>query len=188
MQPTPITYIIPNLYIGDKYNACDADQLRKLKITHIVNCAKGLPDKFHDRRTPLPPSARDDELSFLYHRCELVDSSREDIGACFKATFSFIDEALENKDANNQSNTVFIHCCLGKSRAPSVCIAYIMFKYKWSLEKAFRFVCKQRPIAAPNSGFLKALLTLEKQIFGLNTMKLAQAKCQYTLMPLQQRR
>jgi len=42
----PATYIFPNLYLGDKYNASDLEELERLGVTHIVNCTKDLADAF----------------------------------------------------------------------------------------------------------------------------------------------
>lgn len=46
VRPAPVSYIVPNLFLGDKNAAADRNELQKLKVTHIVNCAKDLPDCF----------------------------------------------------------------------------------------------------------------------------------------------
>ena len=43
-------------------------------------------------------------------------------------------------------------------------IAYMMYKYWWSLEKSFEFMCSKRPDLAPNPGFLQQLQMVDTQL------------------------
>lgn len=248
VRPASINYIVPNLFLGDRHAAADRNQLRKLKVTHIVNCAKGLPDCFSPLPSslsslsscccPPPESAelshsdeemRDAEEGFdlrdsssssssaalslagdegasggktasstqvagdqadawspvAYHRCELVDSSRSD--AAFEEAldhvFAFVDSAM----TTGSDGVVLIHCCAGRSRAPAVMMAYLMYRYSWPLEKAHALVCRARPVVCPNRGFLLVLLRLEKRLLGTNSMRLRHNGHHHTLVSLQSR-
>jgi len=53
--------------------------------------------------------------------------------------------------------TVLVHCRLGKSRAPSLCAAYLM-RCGYSPEKALHLVQSQRPVADPHSETWQSVL------------------------------
>lgn len=260
VRPSPVSYIVPNLFLGDKHIAGDQAELQRLNVTHIVNCAKGLPDSFSPpatprttpgaslrsrSRSPSPsPSPRprassttsdsssscssssssssDEEMREAdeadlredveeeeeygdneeeasspadvaapqgswgpaYHRCELVDSSRAEgeFEQALAATFAFIDAALAAE--RGKGGAVLIHCCAGRSRGPAVMTAYLIHRYRWSLDKAYTFVCQARPVVCPNRGFLSALLKLEKRLLGANSMTLRHNGHHHTLAPL----
>lgn len=64
-------------------------------------------------------------------------------------------------------------------------VAYLMYRFRWSLEKAYTLVCRARPIVAPNRGFLSALIKLEARLFGENTMTIRRrANNSHVLSPL----
>ncbi len=71
---------------------------------------------------------------------------------------SFIDEALVGGES------VLCHSLIGTSRCSLCMIVYFMYKYWWSLEKAFEFVCSKRPDLAPNPGFLQQLQIVDMQL------------------------
>jgi hypothetical protein len=62
--------------------------------------------------------------------------------------------------------------------------AYLIHRYRWSLDKAYTFVCQARPVVCPNRGFLSALLKLEKRLLGANSMTLRHNGHHHTLAPL----
>jgi len=51
-------------------------------------------------------------------------------------------------------------------------VAYLMYRFGWTLQDAFGLVSKNRPITGPNPGFLRELVRYEKELFRHNTMKL----------------
>jgi dual specificity MAP kinase phosphatase len=129
-------------------------------------------------------SGDDDNWSPAYHRCELLDSSRAegDFEQALAPAFAFIDAALAVE--RGKGGAVLIHCCAGRSRGPAVMTAYLIHRYRWSLDKAFTFVCQARPVVCPNRGFLSALLKLEKRLLGANTMCLRHNGHHHTLVSL----
>lgn len=58
-----------------------------------------------------------------------------------------------------------VHCYAGVSRSSAITIAYLMYKYRWSLQKTLRFVIHKRVVAKPNDGFMKQLQDVEKKLF-----------------------
>ena len=127
----PIDHIIDNIYLGDFRTADNMDILRQYNITHIINCAFNLPNKFPNEIT--------------YKRLDLRDEPDQPLIERLEEAYEFIKE---NKDKN-----IFVHCVFGKSRSASVVIFYIMKKKKINFQEAKNFVKNIRSIVEPNSGF-----------------------------------
>ena len=127
----PIDHIIDNIYLGDFRTADNMDILRQYNITHIINCAFNLPNKFPNEIT--------------YKRLDLRDEPDQPLIEILEEAYEFIKE---NKDKN-----IFVHCVFGKSRSASVVIFYIMKEKKINFQEAKNFVKNIRSIVEPNSGF-----------------------------------
>ena len=128
---TPIDHIIDNIYLGDFRTADNIDMLRQYNITHIINCAFNLPNRFPEQIT--------------YKRLDLRDEPDQPITERLEEAYKFIKE---NKDKN-----IFVHCVFGKSRSASVVIFYVMKEKKMNFQDAKNFVKNIRNIVEPNSGF-----------------------------------
>ena len=127
----PIDHIIDNIYLGDFRTADNIDILKEHNITHIINCAFNLPNKYPEQIT--------------YKRLELRDETDQPIIEKLEEAYQFIKE---NKDKN-----IFVQCVFGKSRSASVVIFYIMKEKKLNFNEAKNFVKNIRQIVEPNSGF-----------------------------------
>ena len=127
----PIDHIIDNIYLGDFRTADNIDILKEHNITHIINCAFNLPNKYPEQIT--------------YKRLELRDETDQPIIEKLEEAYQFIKE---NKDKN-----IFVHCVFGKSRSASVVIFYIMKEKKLNFNEAKNIVKNIRQIVEPNSGF-----------------------------------
>ena len=127
----PIDHIIDNIYLGDFRTADDINILKEYNITHIINCAFNLPNRFPNEIT--------------YKRLDLRDEPNQPIIEKLEEAYEFIKE---NKDKN-----IFIHCVFGKSRSGSVVIFYIMKEKKLNFQDAKNYVKNIRSIVEPNSGF-----------------------------------
>ena len=53
----------------------------------------------------------------------------------------------------------------GVSRSATIVIGYLMWKKKWKVKKAMKYVKKKREVVHPNSGFLLQLKMFEKALF-----------------------
>ena len=127
----PIDHIIDNIYLGDFRTADDINILKEYNITHIINCAFNLPNRFPNEIT--------------YKRLDLRDEPNQPIIEKLEEAYEFIKE---NKDKN-----IFVHCVFGKSRSSSVVIFYIMKEKKLNFQDAKNYVKNIRNIVEPNSGF-----------------------------------
>jgi protein-tyrosine phosphatase len=95
--------ILPNLFLGDRDDAYDREQLRRRGITHIVNCSKELSCKF------------DGEFVYLWLRMEDPDPT---FASRIPQFVAFIDEG-------RAIGKVLVHCTGGVSRSPAVILAYL---------------------------------------------------------------
>ena len=127
----PIDHIIDNIYLGDFRTADNINILRQYNITHIINCAFNLPNRYPDQIT--------------YKRLNLRDEPDQPITERLEEAYKFIKE---NKDKN-----IFVHCVFGKSRSASVVIFYVMKEKKLNFQDAKNFVKNIRNIVDPNAGF-----------------------------------
>lgn len=51
-----------------------------------------------------------------------------------------------------------MHSLEGTGRCIACVTAYLMFRHRWSFEKALDFLCNKRPDAAPNAGFVQQVV------------------------------
>jgi hypothetical protein len=59
--------------------------------------------------------------------------------------------------ANKENQNILVHCNEGKSRAPSIVTAYLIYSRNMSFEDALTFVQERREIAKPNIRFMRDL-------------------------------
>ena len=72
--------------------------------------------------------------------------------------FVFSDEARSKKCG------ILVHCLAGISRSVTVTVAYLMQKYRWSLNDAYDFVKHRKNNVSPNFNFMGQLLDYEKTL------------------------
>jgi predicted protein tyrosine phosphatase len=122
----------------------------------------------------LPPDAG---RGFCWMRVPLRDTPEEDIAIHFVSVAAFIEEALA------VGGGVLVHCHAGQSRSCSLVLAWLMTRRKWTLRRAIEFLQGQRPQAAPNAGYMAALLRLEEDLFGKQTVKVKRTKPESRVCP-----
>ena len=77
-----------------------------------------------------------------------------------------IDAALKFiNDAREEGGKILVHCIEGKSRSPSIVIAYLMESQGLSLLESYQRVKYLRFITQPNSNFLDQLAEYEKSVW-----------------------
>lgn len=143
-QGTPVTAILPFLYLGNEDGAADEALIDRLSIKYILNLTPRCPNFFSQRS------------DMHYKQIKINDSNQEDIGQHFDEAIQFIDEARE------QGSGVLVHCHAGVSRSATVTVAYIMKRQGLCLGDAYKFVKDLRPVISPNLNFMGQLLKYEK--------------------------
>ncbi|EFC36169.1 predicted protein [Naegleria gruberi] len=129
--------ILERLYLGGNGSAQSKHNMKLLGITHVLNVAEGL-------IAPYP-------FDFKYKKVELSDTLGEDLLPHIDACVKFIEEAIDSQ------GTILVHCKAGVSRSASMVIAYVMKKFKLSLDEATQMVKEKRSQICPNGAFVKQL-------------------------------
>lgn len=134
-----ITKITDNLYISNISSAYNLKELKKLRITHIVQAILGA-------RQPFPT-----EFEYLY--VPLQDTTYQHIVKHFDECNKFIHDAIK-KDGN-----VLVHCIEGRSRSATLLAAYIIYKANGDVntEEAIQYLKNKRSQINPNPGFIHQL-------------------------------
>jgi protein-tyrosine phosphatase len=137
---SPIDHIIDHIYLGDLRAADDTSILQLHEITHIINCAVGLPETFPE--------------NYKYLSLNLRDDTDQDLSEAFKVSLEFL------KDKNAK---VFIHCKQGVSRSASIVLAYLIMEKGLSYNEAFEVLVKKRNVVRPNTFFEQQLKQLAEK-------------------------
>jgi len=134
--------VLPGIYVGDVLAAHNVPELKKRKITHIVNCILGV--------TPAFPN------EFKYLHIQLIDCPTQSVSIHFNETCRFIEDAMSN------DGKVLIHCMRGVSRSATLAAAYMMYQQGVTCEQAVLILRQTRPVICPNEGFMIQLQWYEK--------------------------
>ena len=138
------TEIFRWLYLGTFDNACDIEELKRLKVTHILNVASEC------KNTKLPRRIKELHLNINdYEGFEIFD---------------YFDEATEFlNQCKEDVGIALVHCKYGISRSVAFIIAYLIRYLKFSADSALEFLLKKRSKIKPNDGFMDQLREYEKE-------------------------
>jgi len=143
----PMTKILPHLYLGSYDDAISERELQNNGITHILSLV-----------------GNNSPVDFVQHEIfPMHDRGRTDLKRVLEKVSRFVDSGQKD------GNCILVHCLSGQNRSAVIVIA-LMMKQKWTLYRAHQTVKSLRPIVQINEGYAKQLLTLEKEIFGENTL------------------
>jgi len=146
--PVPMTKILPHLYLGSYDDAINENHLKAKRITHILSLI-----------------GKQSSVDFVQHKhSPMHDYGISDLKEVLTKVSKFMK--LGQEDGNN----VLVHCKCGQNRSATVVIAYLMLNTKRTLYRAHKMVKKLRPLIQINRRYAKQLLTLEKEIFGKNSL------------------
>ncbi|OLP82976.1 Dual specificity protein phosphatase 3 [Symbiodinium microadriaticum] len=112
----------PRLYVGNMADAAYWPMLKKLGITHIVNCAI--------EAQKVPPAYESHGIKYLLlpwqdREEETRNLTRQKFKAVKGAT-KYISTALQGRNSENSENVVLVHCVQGLSRSAALVCAYLM--------------------------------------------------------------
>ena len=139
----------PYLLVGSEDVATEKEKLISLGVTHIINLATYVPNKFPN--------------DFEYLRIDIYDMPEMNLMQHFQKIIDFIESA------RNSNGIAYVHCNAGISRAPSSCMAYLMWKDKVKRITAYDYIRGRRWVM-PNSGFMSQLEQFEMEL-GLENSK-----------------
>lgn len=129
--------VLPGLYLGTEEHAKQETLLQRIGVTHILAA--------HETAKRYFPK------SFDYLILQVRDKKDENLAEYFKDAYQYIHNARTN------NGTVFVHCLAGRSRSPSLIIAYLMQSELISFSEAFKRVLASKIDIQPNTGFLHQL-------------------------------
>ena len=142
--PSSASMVLPHLYLGGESDATNIAALKKLGITHVINCAAGY--------TNTGPNFYGKE--FKYWGFEGEDDWNYDIMQHFQKTFDFIEKARVS------GGKVLIHCLMGVNRSGALSTAYVMVHENTGPITAARKVKKARHMVLTNEQFQRQLISL----------------------------
>lgn len=150
--------ILDFLYIGNRTDALEPSTLRRLKITHVLNCAAQ-----KDYSTALVDNPYDPKTGVKdYMEFEGLDNDGYPILMHFHKAKSFIDQAKK------QNGRVLVHCEMGVNRSGAICAAYVMVEERITLFQTLRRMKIERPVLLVNEGFQMQLIEFAKERGLLN--------------------
>ena len=131
------------LYLGTFSNACDINELRRIGIRYILNCAAEC------QNCHLPGDIKELHLN-------IRDEKNFNLFSYFEQANIFLNKI------RLQEEIVLVHCKFGISRSASFIIAYLIKYFGFNVESALRYLKSKRTQINPNEGFLKQLYNYEK--------------------------
>jgi protein-tyrosine phosphatase len=127
------TKVLDYLYISSIFEADDYDYISSNNIKYIINLTP-YTYKTYDNITYLNLPMGDDNDQILY------DS---------------LDKSIVFINKYKKSGNILVHCRAGVSRSSSCIIAYLMYNYDISYDKAYKYLKTKRYIIQPNNNFVK---------------------------------
>jgi len=145
--------VLDGLYVGDASSAEELEAAVAAQVTHVINCCGG---EVANHWKDLP--------GIVYLTYKWTDGGSQVIldqrGDILAEVTRFIGEAFE------RGNGVLIHSYNGQSRSCCVLSAYLMKRYRWSLQKVLEFLKFRGVVAKIKPPFLRQLSFLEKRLAG----------------------
>ncbi len=143
-------HIVDRVYLGDADAAQKEELLRENNIGIIVNISNTRYCTF-------------DGIEYYYF--DIDDDRNENISQFFPQLVNIIE--------SNPEKNILIHCMNSVSRSVSLVLYFLMRIKCMQLMDAYIFLkSKRNQYTKPNCGFIKQLISEEKNIFGVNTIKL----------------
>ena len=156
--PVEPAQLISHVYIGSQANAESLRLLRRLGVTHVLNCAGFKGPRKQPEVSPY------EGLGIDYHEFKAEDVDTYDIVQHFREAFSFIDRA------HRRGGVVLVHCAMGINRSGATCVAYLMHHRNWCLLKTIQLIKDRRRIVLSNKGFQLQLIRYARSIGMLDKL------------------
>jgi len=142
-EPTPLTEVLPQLYLGNEHDAEQAAKLIGLGISHVISIVGGGRYKdWYPNHMFIP----------------LRDNGASDLLANLNNSYDF---AMESQQPGNK---LFVHCQLGQNRSASYVIGFLMKSKNLSLYDAYTLVKEKRDLIHPHKNYIEQLRRLDKEL------------------------
>ncbi|CAG02145.1 unnamed protein product, partial [Tetraodon nigroviridis] len=79
-------------------------------------------------------------------------------------------EPVAEQINQNHTGATLVHCEAGRSRSPTLLMAYLMRSEGLNLREAYKVVLESRQFVRPNAGFWLQLIDYEKNLFNRTTV------------------
>lgn len=137
--------VTSSVYLGAFRHAENGQELARMGVTHVLNCARGCCGN-HDDSFYAP-------LNIMVQSMEASDSPGfQMLNTNFDVAYDFLEHCRQS------GGRVLIHCYQGVNRSAVICLAYLMVSRRWSMMRAVRRVRAQRPFILSNTGFQEQLI------------------------------
>eukprot|EP00747_Dinoflagellata_sp_TGD_P169338 gnl/TRDRNA2_/TRDRNA2_198094_c0_seq1.p1 gnl/TRDRNA2_/TRDRNA2_198094_c0~~gnl/TRDRNA2_/TRDRNA2_198094_c0_seq1.p1 ORF type:complete len:307 (+),score=52.88 gnl/TRDRNA2_/TRDRNA2_198094_c0_seq1:55-975(+) len=158
------------LYMGGA--EVSGQELLKIGVNHVVRV-------LDDSRMPMVIEKADLQDMLLV---EVADVTSTDLRPHFPRIQKFISEALRS------GGIVYVHCGMGRSRAATATLSYLVSEEGMNLLTAFTHVITRRDISAINMAFVSQLVDLDEEIHGRRSLPLLAAHLAKRRRPKEVRR
>jgi len=143
-----LSEILPKkLYLTNWRGAINQQEKQRLGITHVASVG----DEFAN------DAGCHTDLKFWNMSITDDDDQRFAMALHLRQGASFIHKAIRS------GGKVLVHCAAGVSRSTTLVLAYMLIYTKHSLRDAFSHVTMRRRCVWPNTGFMVALIAIEKE-------------------------
>lgn len=149
-SPNGATLVTNNIVLGGRDDASNADLLRSLGVTHVLNVAQQVPNYFPDR--------------LIYKKIPLLDSPTVRIVDALPASASYL------RYVESKGGRVLIHCVAGVSRSVAILVMYLISAHNQELRYAYEYILHKRPYITPNDGFKLQMALFEVQQLGYSSV------------------
>ncbi|KAK7496258.1 hypothetical protein BaRGS_00012423 [Batillaria attramentaria] len=136
--------ILSHLLLGNMVPSSCRERLQSLGVTAVVNVSTTCANHF--------------EADLRYLNIPVNDSASADLTVWFATANEFIDSV------QREGGRVLVHCHAGRSRSVTICLAYLMRTYGWTLDAAYEHVRARRDVIDPNLNFMRQLQDYRRRL------------------------
>lgn len=165
----PASKILDFLHLGSVHDAQDVNFLSRNDIAFIINVS-----------TEEYWAANENVVVYTFR---IEDNINADISVHFSQSTIVIEKVRRmyyeaKKKGLAHAPRILVHCQKGRSRSPTLVLAYLIARNGWSVAEALEYVSKRRKDVEPNYAFLEALRHLQESLsteertkrYGLQTL------------------
>nr|XP_054748851.1 serine/threonine/tyrosine-interacting-like protein 1 [Lytechinus pictus] len=153
LRPYPVEVLPGHLYLGNYQQACSPGVKKDLKIKGVLHISQDAEE------------LQEGLVGVELMHCPLPDGNEADMLSQLSQACQFIGKHVTEK------NAILVSSEHGISRSAAAILAYLMYHYKWTLQKAYKHLQTCKSNIRPHRDFISQLSKWEEQIFeeGIQT-------------------